>query len=190
MIDTIERLGQLLDPGGAGLKPSQLKLLDTAMTMAKAALALVPASGLADLAQGVAAALQPVLDLKLGDVLAGAWNTRRELRKYRDTKQYPSDEVVEHPLGQDTVTSTLEPKVEILLNGQRVPGADVDFTVTLTVTIDSAVLRIRNARIIGATIAKCTGSGSLKCGEAGLLECSTREFTLPAVAFGAGVEIT
>lgn len=191
MSDTIETLGQLLDPAGNGLSRGDTERLDgsPAMVAVRGALGAVPGAALADLSHGVADVLKTVLDIQLGDVLAGVWKTGRKLVKYRDPTAYPPDHVVEVALGEHVAKTTLHPRVAIFVNDIPVPGAEIAFTVALALTIESAVLRVRAARIIGATVAKCRGKGTLSCGDIVLLECPTREFALPTISFGAGVAL-
>ena len=191
MSDTIETLGQLLNPAGTGLGREQIRRLDAGKTMTavRSALAVVPAGALADLSHGIAAVLTTVLDLRLADVLAGAWNTGRRLLQYRDAEVYPAGDVVDLPLGSHDVTSTLHPRVAVLVNGVPIPGAELEFTIALAFTIEAAVLRIGGGRIIGAVCAQCRGSGTLSCGEAILLERETRDFSMPAIDFHPGVVI-
>ena len=191
MSQVVESLGQLLDPEAKGLKEAAIGALgaSSAMAAARAALALIPSGALADLTRGVAEALQAVLRFRLGDILAGAWNAGRQLHQYADPSRFPPGDVFEVPLAEHKITSTHHPRIAILLNGAPVPGAEVEFTVELAFTIESAVLRIHGGRLTGATIAKCKGKGTLSCGDAVLLEQPTREFSLPPLSFGEGVPV-
>jgi hypothetical protein len=191
MSETIETMGQLMGASPQGLEEGQVSALRSSkkFTVLQAALALVPMKALADLPHGIGDVLKPVMDLRVGEVVAGTWNVGRDLWKFRDSAKYPTTDVFEHPLNEHKVSTAFHPKVMVSVNGQPVPGAELEFTVTLALTIESAVLRIRDKHIIGATIAKCKGKGTLSCGEAVLLECPTRDFLLPTLRLEPGVLI-
>jgi hypothetical protein len=191
MSEAIETMGQLLGAEGHGLNSRQVEILSSCPELAalRAALALVPDTALADLSHGVGDALKPVLDLQVGDVLAGGWNVGRDLFKYRDKTKYPPQDVFQHPLNEHSIDTSFRPAIQVWVNQVPVPNAKIEFTITLKLTIESAVLRIRDAHIIGATIATCKGTATLKCGKAILMERSTGKFSLPTVGFGDGVLI-
>ena len=181
-------LGGLLDPGDRGVDDAAIAALDAtpALEAARAMLAIVPAAGLTGLARGVAGAVDAVKRLDLGEVLAEAW---KQLRGYREavaaSREAPGDPV-QLPLREVEITSTFHPKVGILVNEVRVPGADVELTVTLELTIEAGVLHFRGGRLDEVTLAKCRGKGVLHCGKVVLLEHPTRELRLPPLRIAAG----
>jgi hypothetical protein len=80
--------------------------------------------------------------------------------------------------------------VEVLINDVLVPRANIEFAITLSLVIESAVLRIQDAHLIGATLAKCHGKATLGCGDAVLMEQPSRDFVLPAIRFKAPIAIS
>lgn len=192
MNDTIETVGQLLGAGEEPLSDVQINMLvdSKEMTALKGALAVVPSRFLTDLPHAIGDVLKSAFGIQVGDVLATGWNTGGDLLKYHNKAEYPPDAVFEHPLGEHTVTSTFHPMVEVRVNDAPVPGANIEFAITLSLIIESAVLRIRNAHLIGATLAKCHGKATLKCGQAVLMERPSRDFTLPTIRFKAPIAIS
>jgi hypothetical protein len=186
MSDRVETLGHLFDPDGKGLRPEGIAALDgsEAMLAIRAALAALPSGALADLAHSAAEALRTALALKIGDVLAKGWNTGRKVLKHRDST---STDVVDVPVAEHTIRSTHEPRVAVLVNDVQV--GEIPFTVTLALTIESVVLRLRGGYLIGASPARCKGKGTLTCGKAVLLEVPSRTFSLPDLTFDPGIKI-
>ena len=191
MSQIVESQGQPLDLQGKGPGEGAISAFGArpAMAAARAGLALIPSGALADLTRGVAETLQSALRLKLDDFLAGAWNAGLQLHQYADTSRYPPGDVIEAPHAEHKFTSTHRPRIAILMNGAPVPGAELEFTLALALTIESAVLRVCGGRLTGATVAKCRGKGTLSFGDAVVLEQPTREFSLPPLALGDGIPV-
>ena len=186
MSDRVEVLGSLFDPEGKGLGAGAIAALDQseAMLAIRAALTALPSGALADLAHSAAEALRTALALKIGDVLAKGWNTGRKVLKHRNDT---SADVVDVPVAEHTIRSTHQPRVAVLVNDVQV--GEIPFTVTLALTIESVVLRLRGGYLIGASPARCKGKGTLTCGKAVLLEVPSRTFSLPDVTFDPGIRI-
>lgn len=190
MTESIESVGQLLRVSPTGLGREHLAAIEgsPAMAAVRASLAVVSAVMQSEAAASVAAALKEALDTPISDVLAGAWNTRRQLLEYLDRTKYPPKEVFGSPLGEHTIESTHHPRVMVLLDGANI--GEVEFTLTLTLTLEAAVLRIRDAHIIGASTGNIQGKARLSLGQAVLAEPGTRKFTLPgSLSFGEGIPI-
>lgn len=188
MIETIVTVGQLLNADPKGLTPVQLKLLNgsEAMTAVRTALAAVPSIKLDDLTTALGEAIQPVLNMGVGEVLAGGWNTARKLWPYR--KQAPGKtESVE--LTKHTIEARLTPRIGVAVGGVDIPKAQLTLTLTLSIVVHAVELQIRDSRIIGAKVARCTGSGKLSLPGATLLERPLFEFAVPAISFGEGIAI-
>jgi hypothetical protein len=181
-------LGWFLDPEDKGVAAAAIAALDAtpALAAARAALAIVPAAGLTELARGVAKAVSEVKRLGLGDVLAEAWNKLRGYRAVVEASREAPGDPVQLPLREVEITSTFHPKVGILVNGAPVPGAEVGLTVTLELAIEAGVLHFRGGRLDEVTLAKCRGKGTLSCGKVVLLERPTRELQVPTLRIGAG----
>ena len=179
-------LGWFLDPEDRGVDDAAIAALDAtpALAAARAALAIVPAAGLTELARGVAEAVGAVKRLGLGDVLAEAWNQLRGYREVVEASREAPGDLVQLPLREVEITSTFHPKVGILVNGVPVPKAEVGLTVTLEFAIEAGVIHFRGGRMHEVTLAKCRGKGTLSCGKAVLLVRPTRELHLPPLRVG------
>ena len=188
MTQTIDTVGDLLGIGVDGLSPAQREAMMAGKVMAsiRQLLAFVPGNELGDLPDAISKALKPLLELTIGEVIATAWNTGRKLKAMADK---PSPEEKPHKLGKHTIESKHHPKLTIAVNGQPVPGAEVPFTLTLSLEIASATLLIRNGRLMGANLDKCEGKGKLTIGELILSERALMAFALPKLTFGQGMDI-
>jgi hypothetical protein len=179
MSEVIETLGELLGIAEDRLAHTEIKWLDQAQAIDLVRTAL---TGLPGLLQGgivgdILQAMKPVFDIRLGDVLATVWNTRRDLVKFRDRNKYPPDELEELVLGKQRVERTLKPRIEILVDDQK--RAEVEFEIELELTIETVMLQIRDAKILGARTGSCEGKATLKCGKAILPSPKPRKFNLP-----------
>ena len=139
--------------------------------------------------QSATEALQAALNVRVVDILAAAWNTRRELRQYLDRTKYSADQIIDHVLAKHDVRSTHKPRLQIMLDQSPV-GPEIEFEVTVAMTIEAAVLRVQDARIMGARLGKILGTGTIKCEGATLFSRPTKAVTLPlTVSFGTGFPI-
>ncbi len=139
--------------------------------------------------QSATEALQAALNVRVVDILAAAWNTRRELRQYIDRTKYPADQIIDHTIAKHDVHSTHHPRLQIMLDQSPI-GPEIDFEVTVALTIESAVLRIKDARIMGARTGKAFGTGTIKCEGATLFSRPTKSVNLPlTISFGSGIPI-
>jgi len=190
MSEVIETLGQLVGVAGDGFSDAQIHWLDQTETLGlvRAALRAFPQLLGSGIAGDVAYAFKQVLAIRLGDVLVAVWNTRMDLVKFLDRKKYPPGEVSELVLGEQRFSRTLTPRIEILVNGQRLPEVKIDIKVDLT--IEAAVLRIKDGRIMSARTGTCEGKVTLSCGKAILPSPGARSFKLPGtISFGEGIPI-
>jgi hypothetical protein len=190
--------------GSVPLTVSELLSLDPEGSVADATLAasegirsllediggLIPPAARQALAAAVERALPAAMKLPLEPVLAGGWNKLRVVFKYRDTQKYPSHEVYLVSLGAPAITSTHHPYIEVLLNGQPLPIPKFELDLVLSLTFETAVLRIQDAKIKAVQAGKCRGKGTLKYKGAILLDRATKEFALPgAISLGEGLAI-
>ena len=67
---------------------------------------------------------------------------------------------------------------------------DLTLDLTLSLEIKSAVLRIRDRKIVGASVAHFEGKGKLALGKAVLLERSISKFEVPPVTFQEEIVIS
>lgn len=134
-------------------------------------------------------ALKAALDVKVIDVLASAWNTRRELRQYADRAKYPLDQIVDHALGKHEILASHKPRVQIMLDNTPL-GPEIEFEVTVALNLEAVVLRIQDARIMFARLGKVFGAGTIKCEGAVLFTRPTKAVALPqTLSFGSGLAL-
>lgn len=94
---------------------------------------------------GVLVALKPALDIPLVDIFKSAWASSLELQAYLDPEKHPPEETSRVRFGKHKISSTHQPKLEVLLNGKRV--GTISFDVRLTLHIASTRLQIRDGKI-------------------------------------------
>jgi len=139
--------------------------------------------------EGVADALKAALDIRIIDIIATAWNTRRELKQYADRAKYPADQIVDHALGKHDIRSTHKPRVQIMLDNSPI-GPELEFEVTAALNLEAAILRIQDGRIMFAKLGKVFGTGTIKCEGATLFSRPTKALQLPlTLSFGQGLPI-
>ncbi len=137
----------------------------------------------------VIATARTLLRSPLGDVMGAAWGKLDALLKFRDTSAYPPDQINDFTLHEHEIALSRHPSVALVVNG--VPtGAEFQFELKIGLTIESALLKIRNGRIIGAEVGKLHGGGAFRCGEVVLAERKTDSFRLPgALSFTPDIPI-
>jgi len=176
-----------------GSQPSerQLEIIGAAgsLTAAGQALPRKPPLGVwAGLSRAVGRALQEALQVNMGDVLVSGWNTYQSLFEYADPDKHPPKEIASVTLWEHTITSSHEPRVDVLVNGKKV--ATITFGVDLELQFESATLTIQGGRILEVKAGTCVGKGVLKCEGAVLMERASAEVSLPGrLTFGKGIPI-
>ncbi len=136
----------------------------------------------------IARALGQALQVDLQKVLVGGWNTYRSLLEYADPAKHPPEEIGQVALGRHVISSTHKPRVNVFLNGRKL--ADVEFEVALELEIESAILTVQNARVKEVSVGRCTGTGTLSCEGAALVQRHTREIDFPGrLKLGEGLPI-
>lgn len=140
-------------------------------------------------AETVADALKAALDVRLIDIMARAWNTRRELSAYLDRTKYPPDQVIDHALAKHEVRAEHRPRLQIVLDNSPL-GPEIEFDVAVSLNVEAAVLRIQDGRIMFARLGRVTGAGTIGCEDAVLFTRKTKPVALPpTLSFGAGIPI-
>lgn len=139
--------------------------------------------------ESLADALKSALDIRVLDIMAAAWNTRRELRQYLDRAKYAPDQIVDHALAKHEIRASHQPRLQIMLDNSPL-GPELEFDVALTLNVEAAVLRIQDARIMFVRLGRVSGTGTIKCEGAVLFSRPTKAVTLPlTLSFGAGIPI-
>ncbi len=118
-----------------------------------------------------------LLRLDPGKIVLGAWAKGREFQKYTDAEQYPPAETVLVTLARHTVRSAHEPRLEVRANDALIDS--VDFSFSLAIDIEGAVLEIRDGKIWEVALGSCTASGELTCEGHTLAKRESAPFELP-----------
>lgn len=129
-----------------------------------------------------------LLEIRVTDILLGAWNKYQGLKKYLDKDRYPPTQSVLVPLAEHTVKSQHQPYVEILVNDEV--AARVTFQVDLAFTVRGVLLLVQDGRIKSVKTGEIKGKGTVKCEQALLLEQDFRTVSLPGtIDLGDGIPI-
>ena len=146
--------------GGRGVE--SLKALEGGPAHARIMKRLTADGGLMTSVQtfrAIAARIAELLRLDLGVILAGGWKKMAELRSYTDRSKYGPDETVFVEITRHTVTSTHKPSLDILVDGVKIDT--LPFELKLTLTLDSALLTIRDGKILAVSPGACTAGGEM-----------------------------
>ena len=129
-----------------------------------------------------------LLDVRLTDIMAGAWCKYTTLRRYADPQQYPPEESVLVPLVDHDIDSKHSPAIEVSINDT--PVLKLTFAVDLALHVKSAVLRIQDARIREIRPGEVNAEGKIAFGPAVIAERKSSTLTLPgAIDLGQGIAI-
>lgn len=146
----------------------------------------IPAPFRGAAADAVIWAARNLLNSPIANVFADAWSTAREFDKARSA---PSGEVVEMALREHDISLTRQPSIEIMLNGAPT-GVKLPFEFKLGVTISSALLKFRDATIIGCDLGKVKGGGSVSFTNITVARRETSTVRLPGkLTFDPGVRL-
>jgi hypothetical protein len=118
-----------------------------------------------------------LLKLDPSKVVLGAWAKSKEFRRYADPEKYPPDETVLVTLARHTIKSAHEPRLEVRANEVLVDT--VDFSFSLAIEVEGAVLEIRDGKIWDVALGNCTASGELTCEGHSLAKRESEPFELP-----------
>lgn len=179
-------LGQILDRRRRELTEQDWSRLEAEGGAAKLAGAF---AGLWAAARpGILERVDALLDIGLTEILARAWNTGRELHRYRDREAYPADRTFEVDLARHKVVSRHQPRVEVWAGGQK--RGEVGFTAKVEISLEGIRLHIRDGRILKIETGDCQAKGSLHCESFLLCERKTSPLRLPGTLdLGEGLEI-
>ena len=122
-------------------------------------------------------AFAQALDIKLVDVVAGAWSKLKQLREYCGRKPEDPNKPFSVALAQHEVQSSHQPGIDILL-GEKVIGRIV-VDLELSLTLKGIVLSVRDDHIVAIASGKFAGAGAIKYRGATLIKKETDEYDIP-----------
>jgi hypothetical protein len=126
---------------------------------------------------GVYEKVSDLLDVSVGDVLAGGWRSCGEVRRrIAESRLDPSRTVLVH-LGTHTITSEHHPSVEIRSEGRRI--AELVFPVAVEFAVDAVELTVRGGAVVEARTGDVRARGTVKLEEAVLFERESAPLPLP-----------
>jgi hypothetical protein len=125
----------------------------------------------------VARALGGVLDMPLGDVLFGAWETYSGVQRARTETNGQRGARKQVRIAGHTVRSVHHPKLECELSGKKVFELVLDFNLLLE--IEAVVVTVVEGKILEIGPGTAIASTSLKAGRIALIPEQTLKVTLP-----------
>jgi len=131
----------------------------------------------ADVEKGVRDAYRGALDVNLMDIFLPAWAKVSAIAAFANTNAYPAGERHFVPLREHRVTSSHEPRVEVLIDGVEVFSLGLE--VRLQVDFEAAALEIAEGRICAVKSASCRALGSIACQGVNIASMQTGNMTLP-----------
>lgn len=132
--------------------------------------------------------LREATEVPIPQVLVSAWRRYEPFRKYVDPAAYPPGTESEVPLATHTARSLLEPEVEVLVSGTVV--ATLRFEVEVTLSLEGAVLRIRDGRFVSVRTGDCSVEVEVRFQDHLLVEVGPEEEVIPGeLDFGRGLRI-
>lgn len=120
-----------------------------------------------------------LLNIKIKDILVGAWDKSKEIKRYLNKDACSPDETILVSLAEHTIRSEHKPSLELLLNDK--PIGDIDFTISIALHLNGIILKIEGGQIRQIHTGDCKGSGRIKCEDFTLLEKETEAFSIPGV---------
>jgi hypothetical protein len=135
----------------------------------------------------MAAAIRSLLDLDLGSILLSGWQTHTALRTAAQaTVATPgSTEIVE--LASHRIRWTYQPALQIFIDRHLV--YQLDLTLSVSFTLDSAVATVRLAHIVAVHFGRCDVTVALSWAGGILAQHSAPVSTPFAVPIGAGIPL-
>lgn len=119
-------------------------------------------------AGGARGQLAGLLDIRLGDILAGAWRTSSLFREQMDrSARTPGKDLFVH-LAEHKVTSRHEPYIAVLQNGLEI--ARLPFSISVELVLKRAVVHIAGGAIQSIETDMMEGTATVKCGRTMLFQ--------------------
>jgi hypothetical protein len=127
----------------------------------------------------VARHLPGMLDISLLDVLVGAWNASHALGQELEKSRKSPGKDIFLQLAEHKITSKHQPYLALVKDGQEI--GRLPFTVSVELTLQGAVLRIRDGVVEEVQTGRIKGKGTVKCGRAILVEKELQPISVPGV---------
>jgi hypothetical protein len=128
-------------------------------------------------AEAVIKSLASLLDIPLWDVIEKAWTKGKLFDKYCDPENYDSNELITIGLKDHKVTSEYKPSIDVALNDEKI--GSIDFLLSLTLTLEGAILHVRGGDIEEIQTGRIQGKAILKCEGVTLFTRQTEKMDLP-----------
>lgn len=136
----------------------------------------------------ILAMLFQAMNVPLVDILRNAWQSAADLQDYRDPDKHPPGEEKIVKVGKTRLTSTHQPKVDILFNGR--PAGALIFDAKLTLNIAGSRFRVRDSRIWEMLGSEFEGECELSYRGFVLVKRKVGKIVLPGgIEFEDGLEI-
>ncbi|MEJ2486647.1 MAG: hypothetical protein P8Y68_13025, partial [Anaerolineales bacterium] len=116
------------------------------------------------------------LDLKIGNILVAGYRKHREITFYRD-KENPPEGYHTVTLTDHSLVSKHKPTIQPVIN--QVPLTELEFDITLKLTLKGGKLFIQDGTITQVTTGEVLGSGEIEFEGIKLLERKTAAYDLP-----------
>lgn len=136
----------------------------------------LPAAMRAPAADAIVWTAKALLKDSVSGVIGSAWT---KLKEVQEAINAPADERKEITLAAHEIALSRTPSVDLVINGAPT-GIALEFELKIALIITSAAAQIQNAHIVGATLGKVSGGGSLSLGRATLAERKTEIVRLPS----------
>jgi hypothetical protein len=172
MNDLSERLGTGMDVGAEAQEIKE--------ALANAA----PGLPIGTVLDGVARAVQELLDVPVTNILGGAWARARDLRAAMQKTRDSADATELVPLLGHTITSEHRPHVEIVKDDVVI--ARLVFPLTLNFRLEGVVLRVRQGRISEILSGTVKIKATMKFGDIVVLERALAPISIPGTLEVAG----
>lgn len=115
-----------------------------------------------------------LLDLKLTDILEGAWRKYQQVEHYLEQGKTDPEITFLVPLLNHTIVSEHHPKIEIRID--EFPMGNIDFEIHLELELSGIILKIKESRIDGVKAGSCKCKGSFSCEGIVLFEDSSQTY--------------
>ncbi len=118
-----------------------------------------------------------LLDISFVNVLVGAWNKSFAIGQQIEKSLKSPGKDLFLQLAEHKITSKHEPHLALLKDGQEI--GRLQFSLSLELVLQGAVLRIRDGEIKDVETSRIKGKGSLKCAGATLIDKELQPISLP-----------